>query len=336
MTECWRDELRRHDVRVILCNPSEVLTDFSRRAGGNQEPSPEEARPRGHRPRGARGARDRSAGLRTGVQRVRDESLLRSTARGDTAAGVVTVWRSEGRVRGPAPFTRPSRRRPCTCSNAARSSPRSSSLPPPTPRTIMRAAPRRLRPRIGRARPPARASALLSNVTGGGTDAVPGLGGVTFRPGAGTPTSTASTPTLRGTGSSRPSPTCRPIGTSASSCPGRSSRAKGWWPPGSRSAGLLRHARPALRGQLERRVRLRDQLLGDRRRRLDRDPPRGASGGTRLAKGVRSRASPVRPWTMPSIPVSCSTTGAPATRRTGSTGSVRCRSTTCSCSGIAC
>ena len=25
MTECWRDELRRHDVRVILCNPSEVL-----------------------------------------------------------------------------------------------------------------------------------------------------------------------------------------------------------------------------------------------------------------------------------------------------------------------
>lgn len=31
----------------------------------------------------------------------------------------------------------------------------------------------------------ARASALLSNVAGGGTDAVPGLGGVTFRPGAG-------------------------------------------------------------------------------------------------------------------------------------------------------
>ena len=30
-----------------------------------------------------------------------------------------------------------------------------------------------------------RASALLSNVVGGGTDAVPGLGGVTFRPGAG-------------------------------------------------------------------------------------------------------------------------------------------------------
>lgn len=45
MTECWRDELRRHDVRVILCNPSEVLTDFSRRAGGNQEPSPKKLVP---------------------------------------------------------------------------------------------------------------------------------------------------------------------------------------------------------------------------------------------------------------------------------------------------
>lgn len=45
MTECWRDELRRHDVRVVLCNPSEVLTDFSRRAGGQQEPSPKKLIP---------------------------------------------------------------------------------------------------------------------------------------------------------------------------------------------------------------------------------------------------------------------------------------------------
>lgn len=45
MTECWRDELRRHDVRVLLCNPSEVLTDFSRRAGGSQEPSPKKLIP---------------------------------------------------------------------------------------------------------------------------------------------------------------------------------------------------------------------------------------------------------------------------------------------------
>lgn len=45
MTECWRDELRRHDVRVVLCNPSEVITDFSRRAGGSQEPSPKKLIP---------------------------------------------------------------------------------------------------------------------------------------------------------------------------------------------------------------------------------------------------------------------------------------------------
>lgn len=45
MTECWRDELRRHDVRVVLCNPSEVITDFSRRAGGAQQPSPKKLIP---------------------------------------------------------------------------------------------------------------------------------------------------------------------------------------------------------------------------------------------------------------------------------------------------
>jgi 3-oxoacyl-[acyl-carrier protein] reductase len=28
MTECWRAELRPHNVRVILINPSEVQTEF--------------------------------------------------------------------------------------------------------------------------------------------------------------------------------------------------------------------------------------------------------------------------------------------------------------------
>ena len=45
MTECWRDELRRHDVRVILVNPSEVLTDFSRHAGHEQQHSDKKLRP---------------------------------------------------------------------------------------------------------------------------------------------------------------------------------------------------------------------------------------------------------------------------------------------------
>jgi 3-oxoacyl-[acyl-carrier protein] reductase len=32
MTECWRAELRKYNVRVMLINPSEVITDFFRRA----------------------------------------------------------------------------------------------------------------------------------------------------------------------------------------------------------------------------------------------------------------------------------------------------------------
>jgi 3-oxoacyl-[acyl-carrier protein] reductase len=33
MTECWRAELRKHNVRVILINPSQVQTSFSVNAG---------------------------------------------------------------------------------------------------------------------------------------------------------------------------------------------------------------------------------------------------------------------------------------------------------------
>lgn len=33
MTECWRAELRKHNVRVFLINPSEVITPFASRAG---------------------------------------------------------------------------------------------------------------------------------------------------------------------------------------------------------------------------------------------------------------------------------------------------------------
>ena len=33
MSECWRSELRRHNIRVFLINPSEVLTPFFATAG---------------------------------------------------------------------------------------------------------------------------------------------------------------------------------------------------------------------------------------------------------------------------------------------------------------
>ena len=45
MTECWRDELRRHDVRVMLVNPSEVQTGFFAKVGAKQEPSSKKLRP---------------------------------------------------------------------------------------------------------------------------------------------------------------------------------------------------------------------------------------------------------------------------------------------------
>jgi len=44
MTECWRAELRRSNVRVMLVNPSEVLTSFSKVAGYEQKQSPKKLR----------------------------------------------------------------------------------------------------------------------------------------------------------------------------------------------------------------------------------------------------------------------------------------------------
>jgi 3-oxoacyl-[acyl-carrier protein] reductase len=40
MTECWRAELRKYNVRVILVNPSEVVTNFAVTAGFPQKDNP--------------------------------------------------------------------------------------------------------------------------------------------------------------------------------------------------------------------------------------------------------------------------------------------------------
>jgi 3-oxoacyl-[acyl-carrier protein] reductase len=40
MTECWRSELRAHNVRVFLINPSEVITQFALAAGFEQKDNP--------------------------------------------------------------------------------------------------------------------------------------------------------------------------------------------------------------------------------------------------------------------------------------------------------
>jgi 3-oxoacyl-[acyl-carrier protein] reductase len=45
MTECWRAELRPHNVRVMLVNPSEVQTPFFEKLGRTQELSEKKLRP---------------------------------------------------------------------------------------------------------------------------------------------------------------------------------------------------------------------------------------------------------------------------------------------------
>ena len=45
MTECWRAELRPHNVRVMLVNPSEVITPFFGKVGSVQEVTEKKLRP---------------------------------------------------------------------------------------------------------------------------------------------------------------------------------------------------------------------------------------------------------------------------------------------------
>jgi 3-oxoacyl-[acyl-carrier protein] reductase len=44
MTECWRAELRQFNVRVMLVNPSEVITNFGAAAGFQQKDNPSKLR----------------------------------------------------------------------------------------------------------------------------------------------------------------------------------------------------------------------------------------------------------------------------------------------------
>jgi 3-oxoacyl-[acyl-carrier protein] reductase len=44
MTECWRAELRKHNIRVFLVNPSEVITNFAATAGFQQKDNPSKLR----------------------------------------------------------------------------------------------------------------------------------------------------------------------------------------------------------------------------------------------------------------------------------------------------
>jgi 3-oxoacyl-[acyl-carrier protein] reductase len=45
MSECWRAELRKYNIRVFLINPSEVITNFGAAAGLNQKDNATKLRP---------------------------------------------------------------------------------------------------------------------------------------------------------------------------------------------------------------------------------------------------------------------------------------------------
>jgi 3-oxoacyl-[acyl-carrier protein] reductase len=45
MSECWRSELRKYNIRVILINPSEVVTNFFATAGRTQKVNDTKLRP---------------------------------------------------------------------------------------------------------------------------------------------------------------------------------------------------------------------------------------------------------------------------------------------------
>jgi len=45
LTECWRAELRKHNIRVMQVNPSEVLTEFYSTSGREQKGSERKLRP---------------------------------------------------------------------------------------------------------------------------------------------------------------------------------------------------------------------------------------------------------------------------------------------------
>jgi 3-oxoacyl-[acyl-carrier protein] reductase len=44
MTECWRAELRKYNIRVMLVSPSEVITSFAATAGFEQKDNPSKLR----------------------------------------------------------------------------------------------------------------------------------------------------------------------------------------------------------------------------------------------------------------------------------------------------
>jgi len=76
MNECWRAELRPHNVRVTLVNPSEVQTPFFSKVGHEQVLSEKKLRGERDRRRHCGGAGDRRPRVHSGILGLCHQSVL--------------------------------------------------------------------------------------------------------------------------------------------------------------------------------------------------------------------------------------------------------------------
>ena len=74
MTECWRAELRKYNVRVMLVNPSEVVTNFAAAAGFAAKGQRNQAARRRNRPCRESDSGNGRSRLHAGAVCVRHES----------------------------------------------------------------------------------------------------------------------------------------------------------------------------------------------------------------------------------------------------------------------
>ena len=75
LTECWRAELRKNNIRVMQVNPSEVQTNFFETAGQAAREESDEARGKSHRAHDLLDAGDGGSRLHHRSNRVGDESF---------------------------------------------------------------------------------------------------------------------------------------------------------------------------------------------------------------------------------------------------------------------
>ena len=112
MTECWRAELRKHNIRVILVNPSEVVTNFFQHGGSAAERKRDETARRRDRVRGKGGAGNGRPRIYSRAVGVRHEPE-RLTASIRISCSICPC--RPGNPSPPGPESDRARRRPADC-----------------------------------------------------------------------------------------------------------------------------------------------------------------------------------------------------------------------------